>query len=99
MGTFQRTETIDARQFEGGLDAGTNLALWVNSNGSAIQEVRADWRRSLYLGGRSLPDSVRIRYRNYDRAAYPTDWIVLKQDGDFVVMSDNEFVEAGYEQV
>lgn len=99
VGTFQRTETIDARQFQGGALDGANLALWVNGNGSALQEVRANWRRALALGGRTLPDSVRVQSTNYDRAAYPTDWIVLTQEGNFVVMSDNEFLEAGYVQV
>lgn len=99
MGTFQRKETVDARQFTGGLDDGTNLALWVNSNGSAFTETRAAWRKALSLGGRTLPDSVRVRSINYDRSAFPTDWIVQHQDGTFEVLSNNEFISAGYQQV
>lgn len=98
MGTFQRTETVDARLFTGGKEAGTELALWVNSNGQ-LTETRAEWCEEVMISGRKLSDRVRVRSYNFSEAAFPGWWVVLKQNGNWAVMSPEEFIEAGYQQV
>lgn len=98
MGTFQRTETIDARQFTGGEENGENLALWVNCNGQ-LTETRAEWCESVQIAGKTLHDRVRVRSYNFHETAFPDYWIILKQNGDYAVMSPEEFLEAGYVQV
>jgi len=98
MGTFQRTETVDARQFTGGLENGTNLALWVNSQGQ-LTETRAEYHDAIKIGSRTLGERVRIRTYNWRESAFVGDWVILKQDGSFAHMSDQEFLEAGYSQV
>lgn len=99
MGTFQRTETVDARQFTGGIENGTNLALWVNSNGQ-MTETRAEWRESVTIAGRSISDRVRIMTpRGFQHTAFVGDWIVQKQVGSFIVLRPEELILKGYVQV
>lgn len=97
MGTFQRTETVDARQFTGGVENGTNLALWVNEHGQ-MTETRAEHHGPVKVGLKELGERVRIRTYNWRESAFVGDWIILKQDGTFTHMSDQEFIEAGYVQ-
>ncbi len=98
MGTFQRTETVDARQFTGGVDNGSNLALWVNSNGQ-LTETRAEWMDAIKVGAKTLGERVRIRTYSWRESCFVGDWIILKQDGSFDHMSEQAFIEAGYVQV
>jgi len=96
MGTFQRTETIDARQFTGGEEDGLAIALWVNSNGQAT-ETRAAYHKP------SKPIPERVKVYNYGCrsgfVAYPQDWVIRNQDGSFETLRPEAFVEAGFKQV
>lgn len=99
MGTFQRIETVDARQFTGGKENGANLALWVNSNGQ-MTETRAEWRQEHELTPEVvLPEIVRVQTPTSRTNAFAHDWIVQKQDGSFVVLRPEELILQGYVQV
>jgi hypothetical protein len=100
MGTFQRTETVDARQFTGGKENGANLALWVNSNGQ-LTETRAEWHQPVNTGNpmTSRPEFVYIRTYNWREHVYLGDWVIFKQDGTFDHMRHQDFNAAGYIQV
>lgn len=98
MPTFQRTETVDARQFEGGLQGGSNLALWVNSNGQS-SETRAFYQEGIKETRLNRPEHLRIRSYNFRVDAYVGDWVILKQDGTFDVLRPQDFASAGYKQV
>jgi hypothetical protein len=95
LGTFQKTETVDARQFTGGLENGTNLAMWVNSNGQ-MPESRAEWEDE--LKGKH-PERVKLRTYAFREDIYVGDWVILKQNGFFDHMRPQEFEESGYVQV
>lgn len=97
MGTFQRTETVDARQFTGGLENGTNLALWVNANGQST-ETRASWHEAS-IGQYKVPERVRIRSYLFRTDVYVGDWIILQQDGTFDHMRPEAFDASGFKQV
>jgi hypothetical protein len=99
MGTFQRTETVDARQFTGGKQNGTDLALWVNSNGQQT-ETRAEWFDALkaYTKSRNTPEFIYVRSYTWRERVYVGDWIIWKQDGTFDHMRDQDFIAAGYVQ-
>lgn len=98
MGTFQRTETIDARQFTGGVDNGSNLALWVNSNGQ-LTETRAEWFDGMKGNSFTRPEFVYVRTYTWREHVYVGDWVILKQDGTFDHMRDQDFKASGYIQV
>lgn len=90
MPTFQRTETVDARQFTGGRQQGTDLAFWVNSNGG-----RAQWMGQTPVGKRILSERVRLYGESlvhYD-TAWLGDWLVHHQDGSWSVIRPEEFQE------
>jgi len=93
--TFQKTETVDARQFKGGKQNGTDLALWVNSNGQ-LTETRAKWVSE----NPNFPEFIALRTNTYTykKNVFVGDWIILKQDGEFDAMRPQEF-EAEYKQV
>ena len=97
MGTFQRTETVDARQFTGGKQNGTDLALWVNQNGQ-LTETRAEWYNSITAYNRTTPEFVYVRTYSWRERVYIGDWIIWKQDGTFEHMRDQDFVAAGYKE-
>jgi hypothetical protein len=98
MGTFQRTETVDARQFTGGVENGTSLALWVNSKGQ-LTETRAEWHDGIKETRLNRPEYVNVRTYNWREHVYVGDWIILKQDGTFDHMRHQDFVAAGFIQV
>lgn len=100
MGTFQRTETVDARRFIGGKENGTNLALWVNTHGQTT-ETRAYWREAYSAGSMytSIPERVRVRSFTLDTDVYVGDWIILTQEGHFEHLRPEAFIMAGYVQV
>lgn len=95
MGTFQRKETVDARQFTGGAANGLELSLWVNSNGQSTEA-----RAMFYEAGSYFNEVERIRIRTYCSrdVVYTGDWIVRKQDGSFEAMRNEDFISAGYVQ-
>lgn len=95
MGTFQRIETVDARQFTGGIENGSNLALWVNSNGQTT-ETRAEWLPEIKGTLTHIPERVRVRNYTFRDDVYVGDWVVLKQDGTFDTMRPRDFALAGY---
>jgi hypothetical protein len=90
MPTFQRTETVDARQFTGGSQQGTNIAFWVNSNGG-----RAQWMGDTRVGERILSERVRLYLENlvHFDTAWVGDWLVHHQDGSWEVMRPEAFRE------
>jgi hypothetical protein len=98
MGTFQRTETVDARQFTGGLENGTNLALWVNEHGQ-LTETRAFYYEGIKETRNNNPEHIRVRTYAFRVDVYIGDWIILKQDGTFDVMRPQEFAASGFTQV
>lgn len=102
MPTFQsKPETVDARQFEGGVQNGSDLAFWVNSNGGS-----AAWRPE--VTGREAGNQFGVRwehvkvldmpYSHKSSDAYVGDWIVQRQSGKFEVMRPQEF-ELEFHQV
>lgn len=91
MPTFKkkRVEIIDARQFTGGVQNGTDLVFWIN-----CKDGRASWREAT-----NYPELITLYHAKYQWTyVYVGDWIVLKQDGSFTAMRPQEF-EAEYEQV
>jgi hypothetical protein len=99
VATFQRTETVDARQFTGGKENGASLALWVNSNGQ-MTETRAEWLEATEVGTKTLPERVRVHsVDKWNGTAFTDDWIVQKQDGTFEVLRPELLILEGYVQV
>lgn len=98
MGTFQKTETVDARQFTGGIENGSDLALWVNSIGQQMEE-RADWYDRRINNVLTLPERIRLRTYTRWSDVYVGDWIIYRQDGTIDHMRDQDFRAAGYIQV
>lgn len=99
MGTFQRTETVDARQFTGGIENGSDLALWVNSNGQQT-ETRAEWLEETKVGTKTLPERVSLHTcGGWCGTAFVDDWIVQRQDGSFEVLRPELLISEGYVQV
>lgn len=86
MPTYQRTETVDAREFTGGVDNGMSLVLWINSNnGIAMYNAEKDF--ILLSVGVGL---VRVHI---------TDMVVLTQKGFFENIRREDFRLLGYKQV
>jgi hypothetical protein len=91
MPTFRKKpEIVDARQFTGGVQNGTDLAFWVSSNDCKAMwyDVPDEHREmvTLYFG--------KFQWKN----AYIGDWIILNQDGSFSAMRPEDF-ESTYDQV
>lgn len=101
MPTFRKIpEIVDARQFTGGVENGSNLVLWVNSeNGSATwEDEHVKWRHGDHVG--MTPESIRVYtgpYRVESEVAFVGDWIMRRQDGSFEVVRqqtlDSEYVQ------
>ncbi|WGH21756.1 hypothetical protein SEA_INKED_71 [Arthrobacter phage Inked] len=86
MATYQRTETVDAREFTGGVDTGMSIVLWINShNGIAMYDAERDIIL-LSLWGEIFNVHV-------------TDMVVLRQDGQFENIRREDFKLLGYKQV
>lgn len=92
MPTFKKKpEIVDARQFTGGTQNGTDLVFWIESNaGHAIWQEETDRR----LENIKVDSTQRYRY-GY---AYPGDWIMQNQDGSFKVIRQQD-LDAEYDQV
>jgi hypothetical protein len=92
MPTFKRIEVVDARQFTGGKQNGTDLVFWVNANGG-----QAYWLEAT----QGLPEQVKLAEQPYSQKyglGYAGDWIMQNQDGSFKVVRQQE-LDAQYEQV
>ncbi len=87
MGTFQKTETVDARQFIGGVDDAMNLVLWVTSQPYGV----ATWDETR--------DTISLNVWGRFHTVYHTDWIIFEQDGTFNTMRNEDFIESGFKQV
>jgi hypothetical protein len=92
MPTFKKKpEVVDARQFTGGLQNGSDIAFWVNSNDSL-----AHWLKE--IPGLCL-EKIHVQVDRFKHeSAYMNDWIVRRQDGHFEVLRPEEFNEQ-YDQV
>lgn len=86
MPTFQRTETIDAREFTGGIENAMMICLWVNSNRGTI----------MYDGEL---DIILLSSWGEIFNVHPTDMVVLRQDGRFEHIRQEDFKILGYKQV
>lgn len=84
----KRIEIVDARQFTGGVQNGTDLVFWVNSNDGS-----AEWHDV----NQDYPELVVLRQVNkylWDHV-YAGDWIVRNQNGSFSAKRPQDF-EAEY---
>jgi len=86
MPTFQRTETVDAREFTGGLENGMAICLWVNSNNGIV----------MYDGKH---DIILLSVWGEIFNVHKTDMVVLRQDGFFEHIRAEDFRLLGYKQV
>lgn len=92
MPTFQKTETVDARKFEGGIQNGSDLVFWVTAN---------DGKAFYYSKDETNAERIRVAEDAYSMmysVAYPGDWIMQNQDGTFKVVRQQE-LDSEYEQV
>lgn len=96
MPTFKKKpEIVDARQFTGGKQNGTDLVFWVNSNeGKAIWEPKLNEAPN----GQEYIRLYGMPYGVERRVVYVGDWIMQHQDGRFAVIRQQE-LDADYEQV
>lgn len=95
MPTFQKTETVDARKFEGGIQNGTDLVFWVNSKGG-----NAFYYSDNPKGDRDI-ERIRVAEDAYSMmftVAYPGDWIMQNQDGSFKAIRQQE-LDSEYKEV
>lgn len=102
MPTFKKKpETVDARQFTGGLQNGTDLVLWVQSNEGKILWVdEQQFSMSPARKGTS-PEHIRLYDIPYGHAfdiVYVGDWILQRQNGAFEVIRQQD-LDMDYEQV
>lgn len=95
MATFRRRpEIVDARQFTGGVQNGTDICLWVNSNHGG-----AYWWEKRVVGGRILAERIRLYPSGSDYAlVWIGDWIVHRQDGTWEALRPEDLHEE-YEEV
>ncbi|WNT45449.1 hypothetical protein SEA_ARGAN_65 [Arthrobacter phage Argan] len=91
MATFKKTEVVDGRQFTGGTQNGTNLVQWVLSGGG-----QAMW----YSAYRKAPESIVLNRSispfGFDKV-YVGDWIIRKQNGEFIALRPQDLDSEGYE--
>jgi hypothetical protein len=95
MPTFRRVEIVDARQFTGGLQQGSDLAFWVNSNHGL-----AHWYPERLVGQKTLSERIILHtpdYVNYS-IVWLDDWIVRHQDGSWEALRPEDLKEQ-YEEV
>lgn len=84
MPTFQsKPETVDAREYTGGVQNGTDLVFWIESNnGHALWIDRYN----------HIPEMIRIEDRDHNMVpAFVGDWIVRRQNGFFEAMRPEVF--------
>jgi len=97
MPTFQRTETVDARQFTGGKENGMDLVFWVNSNGGS-----ATWKDETQVAGKTLSERIVLHSELTQGLAFDLtwvgDWVVHHQDGRWEAIRP-ELMAEEYKQV
>lgn len=95
MPTFKRRpEYVDARQFTGEGQNGSDLVFWVLSNGG-----RASHHPQIQVGGRRLSERIRLDICHGDYTlVWKNDWVVLHQDGTWEAMRPEDLKEQ-YEEV
>lgn len=100
MPTFRRVEVVDARQFTGGKQQGSDLAFWVNSN-----QGRAYWKDATTIGGKHLSERIALQIKdggghtfNDHVIVWLGDWIMLHQDGSWEAVRTEDLKEQ-YEEV
>lgn len=97
MPTFKKKpEIVDARQFTGGVQNGTDLTFWIQSH-----EANAVWREAKRDEEYDCddPEYIYLSYGKFKFSyAYVGDWIILRQDGRMVTMRPEDF-NREYEQV
>ena len=92
MATFKKKpEIVDARQFTGGVQNGTDLVFWVNSNegGALYREATGTFAEHV-----KVESTKRFQFQY----AFVGDWIMRRQAGHFEVVRPQE-LEAYYDQV
>jgi hypothetical protein len=95
MPTFRKVEIVDARQFIGSVQQGTDLCLWVNSNNG-----RAHWHDKQLVGSRILSERIVLEIENGNdyTLVWLNDWIIRHQDGSWEAMRPEDLHEQ-YEEV
>lgn len=90
MSTFRKVEVVDARQFTGGIQQGTDLAFWVNSNNG-----RAHWHGEQPVGSKTLSERIVLEIENGNdyTLVWLNDWIMLHQDGSWEAMRPEDLNE------
>ncbi|QFG09773.1 hypothetical protein SEA_SLOOPYJOE_68 [Arthrobacter phage Sloopyjoe] len=109
MPTFRSKEIVDARQFIGGIDNAKELVDWFKAHSTNYRssELKVSESRAMLGATHPVVDvpaprlSIFLGKHPRDWTSLwlgPTDWLVLKQDGRFVVMFDESFKKK-FEQV
>lgn len=78
MPTFRKVEIVDARKFESGIPAGSELVFWVLSGGGHAE----------YHTGQDIVEYIRVYEHRESRKftmAFPGDWIERRQNGEYQV--------------
>ena len=86
MATFKKVDLVEARQFTGGVQNGSDLLLWIQSNKGRASFVT-------YLVERVILEYSYAPWKN----VYIGDWIVLHSDNSFSALRPQDFEDAGYE--
>ena len=81
----RRPESGVARQFAGGFENAHEIMTWVDSLGTAT--------RTLWIDETSdKPERILVGIGNYEyENAVQGDWIIRHEDGQFEIMSDEDF--------
>lgn len=75
MAEFKKIEHVDAFEFTGGVQNGSDLVFWISSNNG-----RAEWTEAK---GKFL-EMITIKHRGYRKSyVFEGDWIVMNADGSF----------------
>lgn len=93
MPTFRSKEIVDARQFVGGGQNGSDVVFWVNSN-----EGLAFWSPGYDPSIGKSVEYIHLTSKFDVLVVHEGDWIVRKQNGVFVSERPGDF-ERKYEQV
>jgi hypothetical protein len=81
----RRPESAVARQFTGGFENAYELMNWVDGLGAATRTLWAD-------ADHNKPERILLGIGNYEyEKAVEGDWIIRHADGQFEIMSDEDF--------
>lgn len=100
MPTFRKKpEIVDARQFTGGVQNGTDITHWIQANGANAHWIEG---RPAALDAENDYDDPEYVYLSYGKFKFTYvhvgDWVILRQDGRVVGMRPEDFARE-YEQV